>query len=317
MMTTVDADLPCARCGYDLRAQPRDGTCPECGAPVADALANPLRVADAKRVEAVRFGLWCAVLAFACLAVDQLIVVGEFCGLNMAGASVDAGWLMAAAGVAPLLLRIRRRAVRDAAVVLYLMAVVLRGQAVGYALVSNVWVGWLFRNVSLVYVAIAVALLSPRLSREARRWFSWLAVFTAMAVVLEPAIWFAQKIGWWRGGPYGWLMLMYDAVRHVVALLLALHVVELAQVCRIARLAAFGRWVSYGLAGAVGLWLVMIYGFGAVYLFWGVSLGGALGVMLRAALGADFFALAAALVAAGVYAGMLARLSATPRGRGG
>ncbi len=31
------ADLPCHCCGYDLRAHPPDGTCPECGASVAEA----------------------------------------------------------------------------------------------------------------------------------------------------------------------------------------------------------------------------------------------------------------------------------------
>jgi len=30
-------DLPCHVCGYDLRAQPPDGICPECAAPVAEA----------------------------------------------------------------------------------------------------------------------------------------------------------------------------------------------------------------------------------------------------------------------------------------
>lgn len=31
------ADLPCHVCGYDLRAHPRDGVCPECGASVAES----------------------------------------------------------------------------------------------------------------------------------------------------------------------------------------------------------------------------------------------------------------------------------------
>ena len=30
--------LACARCGYDLRATAREGVCPECGAPVAEAV---------------------------------------------------------------------------------------------------------------------------------------------------------------------------------------------------------------------------------------------------------------------------------------
>ena len=42
------ATLPCARCGYDLRATPADGVCPECGEMVAEAVrvaAIPVRPA--------------------------------------------------------------------------------------------------------------------------------------------------------------------------------------------------------------------------------------------------------------------------------
>jgi hypothetical protein len=34
----ISAALPCHKCGYDLRAHPADGKCPECGASVAEAL---------------------------------------------------------------------------------------------------------------------------------------------------------------------------------------------------------------------------------------------------------------------------------------
>ena len=33
----TSSDLPCHLCGYDLRAHPQDGRCPECGAPVAES----------------------------------------------------------------------------------------------------------------------------------------------------------------------------------------------------------------------------------------------------------------------------------------
>src|SRR3954466_14733719 len=33
----ISADLPCHRCGYDLRVHPHDGVCPECGASVAES----------------------------------------------------------------------------------------------------------------------------------------------------------------------------------------------------------------------------------------------------------------------------------------
>src|SRR5438552_17552649 len=33
----MSVDVPCHCCGYDLRAHPQDGKCPECGASVAEA----------------------------------------------------------------------------------------------------------------------------------------------------------------------------------------------------------------------------------------------------------------------------------------
>jgi hypothetical protein len=36
---TIDFDLPCARCGYNLRTLPREGMCPECGEYVGPSLA--------------------------------------------------------------------------------------------------------------------------------------------------------------------------------------------------------------------------------------------------------------------------------------
>jgi len=33
----ISSELPCHACGYDLRAHPLDGVCPECGASVAEA----------------------------------------------------------------------------------------------------------------------------------------------------------------------------------------------------------------------------------------------------------------------------------------
>jgi hypothetical protein len=34
----ISVDLPCHHCGYDLRAHPRDGVCPECGASIAESV---------------------------------------------------------------------------------------------------------------------------------------------------------------------------------------------------------------------------------------------------------------------------------------
>lgn len=37
LVSQMPIDLPCHRCGYDLRAHPQDGKCPECGASVAES----------------------------------------------------------------------------------------------------------------------------------------------------------------------------------------------------------------------------------------------------------------------------------------
>src|SRR3982751_5743669 len=65
----ICADLPCDRCGYDLRAHPQDGKCPECGASVAESrrlAAIPRRPAwrdsDPRWRRRVLGGIWILVL---------------------------------------------------------------------------------------------------------------------------------------------------------------------------------------------------------------------------------------------------------------
>jgi hypothetical protein len=63
------ADLRCHRCGYDLRAHPPEGRCPECGTPVAESrreAAIPLRPAwgesDPRWRRRVLAGVWVLLL---------------------------------------------------------------------------------------------------------------------------------------------------------------------------------------------------------------------------------------------------------------
>src|SRR6476659_4826941 len=65
----IPVDLSCHRCGYDLRAQPRGGKCPECGESVAESRrvgAVPLRPAwgdsDPRWRRRVLAGAWVLVL---------------------------------------------------------------------------------------------------------------------------------------------------------------------------------------------------------------------------------------------------------------
>jgi hypothetical protein len=65
----ISVDLPCHRCGYDLRAHPQDGQCPECGASVAESrrlAAIPIRPAwrdsDPRWRRRMLAGTWVLVL---------------------------------------------------------------------------------------------------------------------------------------------------------------------------------------------------------------------------------------------------------------
>src|SRR5205085_10721012 len=62
-------DLPCHLCGYDLRAHPQDGRCPECGASVAESRRvaaiprrPPWRDSDPRWRRRVLAGAWVLVL---------------------------------------------------------------------------------------------------------------------------------------------------------------------------------------------------------------------------------------------------------------
>jgi hypothetical protein len=67
--TQLAVDLPCFRCGYDLRAHPPDGVCPECGASVAqsrEVAKIPLRPAwrdsDPRWRRRILAGVWILLL---------------------------------------------------------------------------------------------------------------------------------------------------------------------------------------------------------------------------------------------------------------
>lgn len=65
----MSIDLTCHLCGYDLRAHPPEGQCPECGASVAEArrlaavpLRPPWRDSDPRWRRRVVAGAWVLVL---------------------------------------------------------------------------------------------------------------------------------------------------------------------------------------------------------------------------------------------------------------
>ena len=80
-MTAIEHDLPCLRCGYNLRTQSEGGRCPECNLDVATTLAAPRIPETLLRW----FPRGCWVLGLTLLLV---------CGLQLAGNSVTVSWLM-------------------------------------------------------------------------------------------------------------------------------------------------------------------------------------------------------------------------------
>jgi hypothetical protein len=73
----LDRDIPCARCAYNLRTQMPNGRCPECGAPVADALRRYVRV-DAGWMRTVAWGIWSIVVGGVVTAMAIMASVSNF-----------------------------------------------------------------------------------------------------------------------------------------------------------------------------------------------------------------------------------------------
>ena len=73
----MSAELLCDRCGYDLRAHPEDGKCPECGMSVAESrrmaaipVGRPGRDSDPRWRRRMLAGVWVLVLSAAHERVD-------------------------------------------------------------------------------------------------------------------------------------------------------------------------------------------------------------------------------------------------------
>lgn len=80
---TLHHDVPCIRCGYDLRGLSDDGLCPECGAGIGDSLARFVQkraaaarpLAETPRAWVVKLAIGCTMLALLGLAVFGVTVV--------------------------------------------------------------------------------------------------------------------------------------------------------------------------------------------------------------------------------------------------
>ena len=54
---SVEGDIPCRKCSYNLRGLPLDGRCPECGTPVGVSVNGELlRYSDPEFIQTLRRG---------------------------------------------------------------------------------------------------------------------------------------------------------------------------------------------------------------------------------------------------------------------
>ena len=63
---TIDSDLQCGTCEYNLRTLPRDGACPECGRPLRESIMpRDLRFPSMGAIRRTRIGIACLILGLA------------------------------------------------------------------------------------------------------------------------------------------------------------------------------------------------------------------------------------------------------------
>jgi hypothetical protein len=80
MTPCIDLDLPCYRCGYDLRGLTPPGRCPECGHALEHSVEAwrrrraPLPPPDEAWLARVRSGAWCSIVTFGLLLATVLAV---------------------------------------------------------------------------------------------------------------------------------------------------------------------------------------------------------------------------------------------------
>lgn len=71
---TIDYDLTCSHCGYNLRTLRRVGLCPECGSPVADSLRSWLATRDPRWLRRMAWG---TALLFPTPLLVLLVIAGN------------------------------------------------------------------------------------------------------------------------------------------------------------------------------------------------------------------------------------------------
>jgi len=91
-------DLPCVGCGYNLRAQPREGACPECGRAVEETIRSGLHHVSIAWACEMRMGFGLMIAASVALAIKRLLVSGWLINLNHIVPDDRIGWLFGIIG---------------------------------------------------------------------------------------------------------------------------------------------------------------------------------------------------------------------------
>lgn len=209
---TLDADLPCVHCNYNLRGLTVDGACPECGRPVADSTrddalrgADPIWLRRAARatlalaavaaVAAFVSASWIAVVYDAPLpggvsGFDLFPLLSPLALLVLPAVEVWALWLLTAVGhegrerlrVAPghlTALRVLAAALLLTDVVMFTGRLERELNPAAYLVVAGLTLPKLPLQYG-VYAAIARLARDGRLARQ----FAWIAWLAAAAVAL-------------------------------------------------------------------------------------------------------------------------------------
>lgn len=206
-IVTTDATIHCHLCAYDLRVTPRDGVCPECGTPVAEAVAAsmPLRIAAPRASRLAAVG--CAVML-----LGGLMHIGHWLGLSRNWPEVlwrvwfDAGFYLTMLGPFFLLARLPGEATRRRAMIALVLAtaiLLLLAQTIVWEIytIDGViefppWLEWqLDDRVSVATVWLLILPISLiawlRLARIAgrlpSRWSPWVGRGMGIACVIAVA----------------------------------------------------------------------------------------------------------------------------------
>jgi hypothetical protein len=109
---SIEHDLPCAGCGYNLRSAPRDGICPECGLAVERSVGsdNALWEARPAWLRSLSLGIW--LMLASQLVFFTVTLLGEpvldFFGLDNPNGVVSGSFALAAVYAAGVWMLTRR-----------------------------------------------------------------------------------------------------------------------------------------------------------------------------------------------------------------